>query len=145
MNMAGMMAKYLATSLAMEKVVSAPRVMSNCFPISMTSISLVGSLSKSTIFPASLAAWVPEFMATPISAEPGRGVVGTVAHHGDEPARPLLLADILELVLRRSLGDVIVDAGLLAMAAAVSGLSPVTMTTRSPWPEDVQIDPGCPV
>jgi len=31
-NMAGMMAKYLETSLAMLNVVSAPRVISNCFP-----------------------------------------------------------------------------------------------------------------
>ena len=30
MNKAGTMAKYLATSLAMLKVVSVPRVMSNC-------------------------------------------------------------------------------------------------------------------
>ena len=66
--MAGTMAKYLATSLAMENVVSAPRVISSCLPISTTSISLVGSLSRSTMLPASLAAWVPEFMATPTSA-----------------------------------------------------------------------------
>ncbi|MNX83369.1 hypothetical protein D3C86_1151300 [compost metagenome] len=68
MNRAGMMAKYLATSLAILKVVKVPRVISNCFPISTISISLVGSLSKSTMFPASLAAWVPLFMATPTSA-----------------------------------------------------------------------------
>ena len=36
-NMAGMMAKYLAMSLAMEKVVRLPRVMSSCLPISTTS------------------------------------------------------------------------------------------------------------
>ena len=42
MNIAGMMAKYLATSLAMENVVSAPRVISSCLPIATTSISLVG-------------------------------------------------------------------------------------------------------
>ncbi len=67
-NMAGMMAKYLATSLAMENVVSEPRVISSCLPISTTSISLVGLESRSTMFPASLAAWVPVFMATPTSA-----------------------------------------------------------------------------
>ena len=32
-NIAGMIAKYFATSLAIEKVVSAPRVMSSCLPI----------------------------------------------------------------------------------------------------------------
>ncbi len=67
-NKAGMMAKYLATSLAMEKVVSVPLVIKSCFPISTISINLVGSLSKSTMFPASLAAWVPLFMATPTLA-----------------------------------------------------------------------------
>ena len=62
------MAKYLATSLAMEKVVSAPRVISSCLPISTISISLVGSLSRSTMLPASRAAMVPVFIATPTSA-----------------------------------------------------------------------------
>ena len=67
-NKAGTMAKYLATSLAMEKVVNVPLVINNCFPISTISMSLVGSLSKSTMLPASFAAWVPLFMATPTSA-----------------------------------------------------------------------------
>ena len=49
MNSAGTMAKYFATSLAMENVVSVPRVISNCLPISTISISLVGSLSRSTM------------------------------------------------------------------------------------------------
>jgi hypothetical protein len=68
MNMAGMIAKYLATSFAMEKVVSAPRVMSSCLPISTISMSFVGLLSRSTMLPASLAAVVPVFIATPTSA-----------------------------------------------------------------------------
>src|SRR6516225_11401666 len=55
-NIAGMMAKYLATSLVMENVVRAPRVISNCLPMATTSISLVGLLSRSTMLPASLAA-----------------------------------------------------------------------------------------
>ena len=41
-NIAGMIAKYFATSFAIENVVSAPRVISNCLPISTISISLVG-------------------------------------------------------------------------------------------------------
>src|SRR5664280_741184 len=41
-NMAGMMAKNLAMSLVMEKVVSDPRVISSCLPISTMSMSLVG-------------------------------------------------------------------------------------------------------
>ena len=67
-NSAGTMAKYLATSLATLKVVSAPRVMRSCLPTSTTSISFVGSLSRSTMLPASFAACVPEFIATPTSA-----------------------------------------------------------------------------
>ena len=63
-----MIAKYFATSLAMEKVVSVPRVINSCFPISTISISLVGSLSRSTMLPASFAACVPLFMATPTLA-----------------------------------------------------------------------------
>src|SRR5215211_6002515 len=63
-----MIAAYFAISLAIEKVVSAPRVISNCLPIATTSISLVGLLSRSTMFPASLAAIVPVFIASPTSA-----------------------------------------------------------------------------
>ena len=63
-----MIAKYFATSLAIENVVSAPRVISNCLPISTMSISLVGMESRSTMLPASFAAVVPVFMATPTSA-----------------------------------------------------------------------------
>ena len=67
-NIAGMMAKYFATSLAIENVVNEPRVISNCFPMATISISLVGLLSRSTMLPASFAAMVPVFMATPTSA-----------------------------------------------------------------------------
>src|SRR6266567_1892337 len=67
-NAAGMIAKYLATSLAIEKVVMAPRVMSNCLPIATTSINLVGLESRSTMLAASFAAAVPEFIANPTSA-----------------------------------------------------------------------------
>ena len=68
MKIAGMMAKYLATSLATLNVVSAPRVISICLPTVTTSISLVGLESRSTMLPASLAACVPVFMATATSA-----------------------------------------------------------------------------
>ena len=112
--MAGTMAKYLATSLAMENVVSAPRVISNCLPISTTSISLVGSLSRSTMLPASLAAWVPEFMATPTSAwaRAGASLVPSPIMATSLP-RGLLLADVGQLGLGRGLGDEVVHAGLL--------------------------------
>jgi hypothetical protein len=64
-NMAGMIAKYFATSSAMENVVNAARVISSCLPISTISISFVGSESRSTVLPASFAADVPVFIATP--------------------------------------------------------------------------------
>ena len=113
-NMAGMMAKYLATSLAIENVVSEPRVMSSCLPISTISMSFVGLESRSTMLPASLAAWVPVFMATPdVGLGQGRGVVGAVAGHGHEVAAGLLGLDAGHLVLGRGLGEEVVDAGLL--------------------------------
>jgi hypothetical protein len=68
MKIAGRIAKYFATSLAIEKVVSAPRVISSCLPTSTISISFVGLESRSTMLPASRAAWVPVFIATPTSA-----------------------------------------------------------------------------
>jgi len=46
MNIAGMIAKYFATSLAIEKVVSAPLVISSRVPISTISISLVKFLPR---------------------------------------------------------------------------------------------------
>ncbi len=67
-NIAGMIAKYFATSFAMENVVRAPRVMSSCLPIRTMSMSFVGSESRSTMLPASFAADVPVFIATPTSA-----------------------------------------------------------------------------
>ena len=63
-----MIAKYFARSFEIENVVSAPRVISSCLPISTMSSSFVGFESRSTMLPASLAAEVPAFMATPTSA-----------------------------------------------------------------------------
>src|SRR5438874_2570099 len=67
-NNTGMIAKYFATSFAMLNVVTAPRVISNCFPSITTSMILAGFDSRSTMFAASFAAWVPEFIAKPTSA-----------------------------------------------------------------------------
>ncbi len=47
-----------------------------------------------------------------IGLSQGRRIVGAVAAHGDELALGLLGADELELLLRRRLGEEIVDAGL---------------------------------
>ena len=111
MNIAGMIAKYFATSLAIENVVSAPRVISSCLPIATTSMSLVGLLSRSTMLPASLAAMVPVFIATPTSAcaSAGASLVPSPRHR-DQPAGGLFLPDVLQLVFRRRLGKEIVHA-----------------------------------
>ncbi len=106
-----MIAKYFATSLAMLNVVSAPRVISSCLPISTISISLVGLESRSTMLPASLAACVPVFMATATSACASAGrVVRAVAGHGHQPPARLILADQLELGFGRGLGQKVIDA-----------------------------------
>src|SRR5262244_3452443 len=99
-----MMAKYFATSLAIENVVSAPRVISSCLPISTISISLVGLESRSTMLPASRDAYV--------GLRERRRIVGAVAAHGDQLALGLLALDQPQLVLGRGLRQEIVDAGL---------------------------------
>ena len=112
-SIAGMMAKYFATSLAMLNVVSEPRVMSSCLPISMISMSLVGFESRSTMLPASLAACVPVFMATPTSAWASAGaslVPSPIMATMRPPACSLRMQR--ELVLRLGLGQEIVHAGL---------------------------------
>src|SRR5437870_3250704 len=105
-----MIAKYFATSLAIEKVVSAPRVISSCLPIATISISFVGSLSRSTMLPA----FARRHRAgvhrhTDIGLGQCRGVVGAVAAHRDELALRLLLADQLELILGCRLSEEIVN------------------------------------
>ena len=113
MNIAGTIAKYLATSLAIENVVSAPRVMSNCLPISTMSMSLVGFESRSTMLPASLAAIVPVFIATPTSAwaRAGASLVPSPVMATSLPAG-LLLPDEPQLVFGRGLREEVVHAGL---------------------------------
>src|ERR1035438_1505853 len=132
-SIAGMIAKYFATSLAMLKVVSAPRVMSSCFPISTMSSSFVGLESRSTMLPASLAAWVPVFMATPTSAwaSAGASLVPSPVMATRWPAacssrmRPSFISGVAWA--RKSS-----TPASAAIAAAVSGLSPVIITVRMP-------------
>ena len=113
-SIAGMMAKYFATSLAMLKVVSAPRVIRSCLPISTISMSLVGLESRSTMLPASLAACVPVFIATPTSAcaSAGASLVPSPVMATRWPPC-LLLADERELVFGRGLGEEVIDARFL--------------------------------
>ncbi len=128
-----MMAKYLATSLAIEKVVSEPRVISSCLPISTISSSLVGLESRSTMLPASLAAWVPVFMATPTSAWARAG-----ASLVPSPVMATRLPPACSALIRAILSSGVASArksstpASAAMAAAVSGLSPVIMMVRMP-------------
>ena len=127
------MAKYLATSLAMENVVSEPRVMSSCLPISTTSISLVGLESRSTMLPASLAAVVPVFMATPTSAWASAG-----ASLVPSPVMATNLPPSCSCLMSASLASGVASArksstpASWAMVAAVRGLSPVIITVRMP-------------
>ena len=126
---AGMMAKYLATSLAMLKVVSEPRVISICFPISTISMSLVGLESRSTMLPASLAACVPVFIATATSAWASAG-----ASLVPSPVMATSLPPVWYSRMSSSFASGVAWArksstpASAAIAAAVSGLSPVIMT-----------------
>ena len=128
-----MIAKYFATSLAMENVVSEPRVISSCLPISTTSISLVGLESRSTMLPASLAAWVPVFIATPTSAWASAG-----ASLVPSPVIATMCPPRCSLRISASLSSGVASArksstpASAAMACAVSGLSPVIITVRMP-------------
>ena len=133
MNIAGMMAKYLATSLATENVVSAPRVISSCLPISTISISFVGSESRSTMLPASLAACVPVFIATPTSAWASAGA-SLVPSPVMAISRPPDCSFLISAILSSGVASARKSStpASVAIARAVSGLSPVIITVRMP-------------
>ncbi len=128
-----MIAKYLATSFAIENVVSVPRVISSCLPISTISISLVGFESRSTMLPASLAACVPVFMATPTSAcaRAGASLVPSPVIATNLPAR---CSCLISVILSSGVASARKSStpASLAIAAAVSGLSPVIITVLMP-------------
>ena len=117
----------------MENVVSAPRVMSSCLPISTISMSLVGLESRSTMFPASLAAEVPVFIATPTSAWASAG-----ASLVPSPVIATSLPPACSRLMRAILSSGVASArksstpASSAIALAVSGLSPVIMTVLMP-------------
>ena len=133
MNRAGTIAKYLATSLAILNVVSVPRVINNCLPISTISINFVGSLSRSTIFPASLAACVPLFMATPTSAC-ARAGASFVPSPIMATSLPSCCSFRMYSILSSGLASAIKSStpAFPAIYFAVNGLSPVTMTVFTP-------------
>ena len=128
-----MIAKYFATSFAIENVVSAPRVMRSCLPISTTSMSFVGFESRSTMLPASFAACVPVFIAMPTSAWASAG-----ASFVPSPVIATRLPFACSARMSASLSSGVASArksstpASRAIVAAVSGLSPVIMTVRMP-------------
>ena len=128
-----MIAKYLATSLAIENVVSAPRVISSCLPISTISISLVGFESRSTMLPASFAACVPVFIATPTSAWASAGA-SLVPSPVMATQLALALLGLISVILSSGVASARKSStpASRAIAAAVSGLSPVIITVLMP-------------
>ena len=132
-KIAGMIAKYLATSFAIENVVSAPRVMSCCFATSTISISFVGLESRSTMLPASLAACVPVFIATPTSACASAGA-SFVPSPVIATRRPLPCSSLISCIFASGVASARKSStpDSCAMTAAVTGLSPVIMTVRMP-------------
>ena len=117
----------------MLKVVSAPRVISSCLPISTISISLVGLLSRSTMLAASRAGWVPVFMATATSAW-ARAGASLVPSPVMATSRPPLWYSRISLSLASGVAWARKSStpASAAMAAAVSGLSPVIITVLMP-------------
>ena len=132
-NIAGIIAKYLAMSFASENVVSAPRVISNCLPIVTKSISLVGSESKSTMFAASFAAWVPEFIASPTFAWASAGaslVPSPVIATNLPSACCLRITSILSSGVASAMKSSTPASS--AITDAVIRLSPVSIIVRMP-------------
>ncbi len=102
-------------------------------PISTISMSLVGLESRSTMFPASLAAEVPVFMATPTSAWARAGaslVPSPVIATSLPPSCSFLISAILSSGVASARKSSTPDSS--AMALAVSGLSPVIITVLMP-------------
>ena len=132
-KIAGRIAKYLAMSLAIENVVSAPRVISSCLPTSTISMSFVGLESRSTMLPASRAAWVPVFIATPTSAWASAGA-SLVPSPVIATSRPSACSSRISSSLRSGVASARKSStpASSAILAAVSRLSPVTMTVRMP-------------
>ncbi|CAB4935917.1 unannotated protein [freshwater metagenome] len=120
-------------SLAIENVVSAPRVIRSCLPTSTISMSFVGFESRSTMFPASRAAWVPVFIATPTSACASAGA-SFVPSPVIATSRPPACCSLISASLRSGVASARTSStpASAPIFAAVSRLSPVTMIVRMP-------------
>ena len=113
MKIAGRMEKYLATSLAMENVVSAPARHQELLA-DLDDLDELGRVGVEVDHVAGLLRGLGAGVhgdAHVGAGERGR-VVGAVARHRDEPAALLHLVDEGELGLGRRLGEEVVDAGL---------------------------------
>ena len=112
-NIAGMIAKYFATSFAIENVVSAPRVMSSCLPMAhdLDELRRVG-VEVDHVAGLLRGRRARVHRHADVGLRERRRVVRAVAGHRDEVAARLLRADQRDLVLGRGLGEVVVDAGL---------------------------------
>ena len=107
--------------------------MRSCLPISTISISFVGFESRSTMFPASFAAWVPVFMATPTSAC-ARAGASFVPSPVIATSRPAACSRRINAILSSGVASARNSStpDSSAIAGAVRGLSPVIITVRMP-------------
>ena len=132
-NNDGIIAKYFAKSLAILNVVKLPRVINNCLPMRTTSINFVGEESKSTMLPASLAAWVPVFIATATSAWASAGASfvpsPVIATKWPLAWKSRIMANLPSGVASARKSSTPASA---AIAAAVNGLSPVIIIVLIP-------------
>jgi hypothetical protein len=107
------MAKYFATSLAIEKVVSAPRRDEQLLA-DLDDLDELRRVGVEVDHVAGLAGGLGAGVHghADVGLRQGRRVVGAVAGHGHQPALGLLAADELHLALGCGLGEEVVDAGL---------------------------------
>ena len=112
-NIAGMIAKYLATSLAIENVVSDAAGDEQL----LADLDDLDELRRVRVEVDHVPGLLRGLRAgvhghADVGLGEGGSVVGAVTGHRDEPAARLLLADQVHLVLGRRLGEEVVDAGL---------------------------------
>ncbi len=103
-SIAGIIAKYFATSFAMLKVVSEPRVISICFPISTMSSSFVGlriQIDHVAGFARGLRAGVHG--NAHVGLRERRCVVRAVTGHGNQVTLGLLLRGYVSVFVPASL------------------------------------------
>ena len=113
-NIAGMMAKYLATSLAIENVVSDPRVIEQL----LADLDDLDELGRVRVEVDHVPRLLGRLRAgvhrdADVGLRQRRRVVRAVAGHRHEPAAGLLAADQRHLVLGCRLGEEVVDSGLV--------------------------------